>query len=50
MPRPKVFPVRLSTNEWKMLQLLAESEGLAEADYVRTQIILLFRQSGLKLN
>jgi hypothetical protein len=49
MARTKVFPVRLSDNEWRMLQLLAETEGLNEADYVRTQIILLFKQSGLKL-
>jgi hypothetical protein len=49
MTRKKVFPVRLSDNEWQMLQLLADAEGLNEADYVRTQIILLFRQSGLKL-
>jgi hypothetical protein len=49
MARTKVFPVRLSDNEWQMLQLLADAEGLNEADYVRTQIILLFRQSGLKL-
>jgi hypothetical protein len=49
MPRTKVFPVRLSENEWKMLQLLADCEGLTEADYVRTQIILLFRASGLQL-
>jgi hypothetical protein len=49
MARAKVFPVRLSDNEWRMLQLLAHTEGLSEADYMRTQIILLFRQSGLKL-
>lgn len=50
MVRAKVFPVRLSDNEWQMLRLLAKAKGLAEADYLRTQIILLFRQSGLKLN
>lgn len=50
MTRTKVFPVRLSEKEWQMLQSLADSEGLSEADYMRTQIILLFRQSGLKLN
>jgi hypothetical protein len=49
MVRAKVFPVRLSEKEWQMLQQLAASEGLNEADYVRTQIILLFRQSGLQL-
>jgi hypothetical protein len=49
MARAKVFPVRLSDNEWRMLQLLAHTAGLSEADYMRTQIILLFRQSGLKL-
>lgn len=49
MPRTKVFPVRLSEKEWEMLKSLANNEGLTEADYVRTQIILLFRESGLKL-
>lgn len=49
MVRAKVFPVRLSKNEWLMLQLLAKADGLNEADYMRTQIILLFKQSGLQL-
>jgi len=50
MPRSKVFPVRLSEKEWEMLKALASNEGLTEADYMRTQIILLFRESGLKLS
>ena len=50
MARKKIFLVRLSDTEREMLQLLAKLEGLSQADYVRTQIILLFRQSGLKLN
>jgi len=49
MARDKIFTVRLSDKEDRMLELLAESEGLSEADYIRTQVILLFRQSGLEL-
>lgn len=49
MARSKIFQVRLSDKEREMLRALAQADGLAEADYVRTQIIVLFKASGLEL-
>ncbi|HEY9903390.1 MAG TPA: hypothetical protein V6D43_13355 [Candidatus Sericytochromatia bacterium] len=49
MARSKIFQVRLSDKEREMVKALADADGLSEADYIRTQIILLFKASGLKL-
>jgi predicted DNA binding CopG/RHH family protein len=49
MTRSNIFQVRLSEKEREMVKALAEADGLSEADYIRTQIILLFKESGLKL-
>ncbi|MBD1934503.1 MULTISPECIES: plasmid mobilization protein [Cyanophyceae] len=49
MARSNIFQVRLSEKEREMVRALAEADGLSEADYIRTQIILLFKESGLKL-
>lgn len=49
MARSNIFQVRLSDKEREMLKALAEADGLTEADYVRTQIIVLFKASGLQI-
>ena len=49
MARANIFQVRLSDKEREMLKALAEADGLTEADYVRMQIIVLFKASGLNL-
>ncbi len=47
MAREKTLRVRLSDAEWNMVQQMAESEGVSVADWLRTQIRILYKSSGL---
>jgi predicted DNA binding CopG/RHH family protein len=44
MAREKILRVRLSDSEWEMVEKMASSEGLSIADWMRTQIRILYKQ------